>query len=134
MQKSPEQTTDPAISFIREIVLSAIFDVGYHENSLIKAYSDLAFARELMRRADVEDNPLECDDDDDDDDDGVVFEDVTQFVRFILANRRGSVEYHEAALKKAHAKLAAVKIMLARGSYTEIDISEIEADVRDRLP
>jgi len=121
-------TDDPAIAFIREIVRSAISHVYYHERALIKAYSDLGFAKEMMKRGDFDEN-LECSDDDDD----VVFENVTQFAGAILATRRASVEYHEAALKASHAKLAAVKIMLARGGYTEIDISEIDAAVRDRM-
>jgi hypothetical protein len=117
-----------AIEFVREVVRSALWKVSYHENELAKAYANLGFAKELMKRGDFEEEAERADVDSDGGES--VFENVTQFPCDILDNRTEAVEYHERALKQAHANAAFAKIMLTRGNYTVIDIREIEESIR----
>jgi hypothetical protein len=117
-----------AIEFVCEVVRSALWKVSYHENELAKAYANLGFAKELMKRGDFDEEAERADVDSEGAD--CVFENVTQFACDILDNQIEAVEYHERALKQAHANAALAKIMLARGNYTKIDIAEIEVSIR----
>jgi hypothetical protein len=117
-----------AIEFVREVVRSALWKVSYHDKELAKAYANLGFAKQLMKRGDFDEEAERADVDSDGADS--VFENVTQFACDILDNWTEAVEYHERALKQAHANAAFAKIMLARGNYTETDSAKIEESIR----
>ena len=116
------------VAFIRDILRSALWDVRYHEGRLPKAYSDLAFAKEMMKRGDFDENKGVVGYENDDDE--ASFDNIEQFAYSILDHNKGSVEYHEETLKRAQTKLAFAKIMLARGNYTEIDVEEVVEEVK----
>jgi hypothetical protein len=117
-----------ADEFVREVVRAALWKVSYHEKELPKAYANLGFAKELMKRGDFDEETdvptLNSEGAD------PVFENVAEFACNILNNWTECVEHHERELKQAHANVAFAKIMLARGNYTEIDFAEIEESIR----
>lgn len=51
------------------------------------------------------------------------------FVRKALREALWSIRYHEQELHKAHQKLAQVKAVIERGSYTEFTIAEVQAEL-----
>jgi hypothetical protein len=119
------------VAFIREILQSALWNVRYHEKGLVRAYSDLAFAKEMMKRGDFDESVGAIGYDNDDED--AVFDNVEQFAYSFLGDKKYSVEYHEERLKEAQTKVAFAKIMLARGNYTEIDIEEVTEEVKNEF-
>jgi hypothetical protein len=86
-----------AIEFVREVVRLALWKVSYHENELAKAYANLGFAKDPMKRGDFDEEAERADVDSDGADS--VFENVTQFACDILDDRTEAVEYHGRALK-----------------------------------
>lgn len=122
------EPTDPAITFVRDLIARKWWSVVYHECQLPKAYAKLRLVRELLTRAGFDEDRLPAMNDDEDESDEMT--DLAQMVAAILSDRRGTVAHHEQELRKAHAELALCKIMLARGNYTEIDLDALEADAR----
>lgn len=54
------------------------------------------------------------------------------FVRKCLREALWSIRYHERELHNAHQKLAHVKAVIERGSYTEFTIAEVQAELDRR--
>ena len=121
------------VAFIREILQSALWNVRYHEKGLVRAYSDLAFAKEMMKRGDFDESVGAVGYEDDVDVEDAVFDNIEQFAYSFFGDKKHSVEYHEEYLKEAQTKLAFAKIMLARGNYTEIDIEEVTEEVKNEF-
>jgi hypothetical protein len=123
---------DDPIAFVREIVSSAFWSAAYHDRELPLAVKRVAFLREMLRRAGIDEKNI---DRGEEDEDGEAFcETVEQYARYILDLALGSVEHHERQIQNEHNNLALMKIMLARGGYTdaEINIAEIETEQRKR--
>lgn len=116
---------DPAlkdpIAFVREIVRKVCWDIKYHEEILPKAYARLSLTKELMSKG-----GFEKDEGWEEDDEGEpIFENLNQYVTYIVRDREESVEYHEKQIQESYVAFGYIKIMLARGNYTEIDLEEI---------
>lgn len=119
-----DKYSDP-IEFVREIVRSVFWGIEYHTRGMATAGNNLKFAEEMIERGKFDADAYGTEDDDGE----VTFENVDEFAGEILHDRKSSVEHHETSLKNAYTELAFVKIMLARGNYTEVDIAEIQKKV-----
>ena len=58
---------------------------------------------------------------------------VEQLICNFLNDARETVETYEENLRDAHSRVAFTKIMLARGNYTEIDLTEVQKEVDQQL-
>ena len=121
-------TDDPALDFIRQIIRRACWAVSYHEVRLPIVYRNSKFAQELVGRAGFADLPGDPDYDPDDDN----YENIEAFARHLVNDPQSSIAYHEEQLRKASDNLAMAKIMLARGGYTEAEINVAEIAAGER--
>jgi hypothetical protein len=113
-----------SIELVRDLVRRALHGIAHHSEQITISYANLAFAKEVLKRAGFD---PDRDDDPDYDVDQEQFETIEQFAYgSILGHWRWSVEYHEEELKKEHDTLASLTVLLARGNYVEIEIAEIE--------
>jgi hypothetical protein len=125
-----ENITD-AISLVREVARSVMWDIMHTEQSLEQAHKNLECAREMIKRLGLDEQALLDDEQegDDDDDDAETYD---EFVRKMIVSRHKSFPYYEANLKRAHNAMAVVKMMLARGKYTEINLAEIQKQLEEQ--
>src|ERR1019366_573710 len=91
------------ISFVRGIVRSALWSVQYNSKQLPKAYADLAFAKELLKRGgfDLEGCELKRDSDGEE-----IATTVEEFALRIINEKKESVEHYEDALSLSHHKVS----------------------------
>ena len=120
-----------AVSFVREIVRQAMWDIAYHEHALPKAQQELEYAKTMMKRGGFNEDATPADLTEDGD--HFKFKNVTQFALSFFEGTSDSVEHHEEGLRDGYRALAFAKMMLLRGSYTEIDLKEIEKEVAEEV-
>jgi hypothetical protein len=118
------------VALMRQITRHAAWDVVAEEEQLRAAHKVVASAKALLLRGNylfsLQDAADEYEEQADDPDT------ADEWVKSIVGYSLHSVDYHEKSLVRAHAVLAAVKSMLARGNYTEIDLDEISKEMEQR--
>lgn len=120
-----------AISFVSDVVRSAYWSVAYHQDALKPAYAKLKWARELALRVEADPDVERADTDEDGE--VIRYQNLSQFVMEIVNDAENTLGQHETALVSAHNELAYVLTMLARGNYSEIDIEEVQRQVRSEF-
>jgi hypothetical protein len=125
---------DDQLEFVREIASSPFWKAAYNELQLSINREKLAFAKELLKRAGIDENNIERPMGTDEDGEPIC-KTVEQYACSLLDASAEAIEYHEREIHKAYNNMALLKIMLARARYTaaEIDLVEIEAAQRKKL-
>lgn len=132
--KKREIKTD--VDLIRVIIEEAMWNVGYHEQALLKAAKKRAAAQALLARCDcdftVEEAAEFYEDEDTHEDELKSVEDYLKYNIGWLASGTG---HHQYELESAYEILEVGKILLARGKFseTEVSLAEIKAIVDERL-
>src|SRR6516162_2791207 len=119
---------------LRADVATALWNLIYHEQELVKAQRILAYAKVILARADFGftlQEAIEKDKQRQDDVDYPV--DATEWLQSRMADAAGTVEHHECELTKAHAVIACLKGIVARLNFTDIDFAEIAKQQKTRL-
>jgi hypothetical protein len=122
MRPLPKGSTE--VDLVREIVRHAYWDVRYYEQCLDEAHQKVAITRAVVAQC----NTFKIDIDEITPDDEMEDEDVKnaeELLTNLVAEALGSVERREASLRQAHTWMAAVKALLARINFAEIDVDKI---------
>lgn len=119
-------------NLLRGLLREAFWNVNYHERSIRELAQRRPGILEVFRRWDfgfTEDEAARFHCETEDEDVGCT---PDELIKFALGSLRGPVDHHEQSLVKAHQRLAAVKITAMRLGM-DIDIAEVEADIKRRL-
>jgi len=120
------------VALVREMLRSALWGIDYHEEGLAHAHERVAVGKALMERLGInisaEDALARYEEEASEDEQD--FEGSEDFAIYIYGEVLHGVEWHEGELKQAHELLAAVKMVMQRGNYTEFTIDEVAADVK----
>ena len=112
-----------------------MWNIGYHEQELIKEGKKRASAVALMARCNCEFTLEEArkfySDECNESEDELTTGD--ELLKFYIGQLGSGGEHHEWQLRKAHEQFATAKIIIERGKYTEISFDEIQAEVNERL-
>jgi hypothetical protein len=117
--------------YVRELLCSTLWNIGYHERELVKHSRQLKLAKKTIEAAGYDfqamaDNATDADIYEGD------FKDVEELCHAWVQDRVGSVERHEEQLQQAHKQLAMMKIFMVRGNF-EIEIADVQREVQARL-
>jgi len=124
-RKTPMNSVE---DFVRELVRSTLWDVGYHERELREAKKVLKAVEEMLQRSDFDLEHLKEIETDEDELIEAGFEDIEHLAAALLANRSGLLKHHEDGVQNGCHHLGMVKTLLSRGGF-DIDIAEIQKQV-----
>src|SRR4051812_31759648 len=99
MRKTPMNSVE---DFVRELVRSALRDVGYHERELREAKKNLKTIEEMLQRSDFDLEHLKEIETDEDELHDADFEDIEHLAAALLEQRRGRLNYHEDGLQNGY--------------------------------
>jgi hypothetical protein len=118
------------VELVREMLRATLFNLLYHEEELHKTHKVIACAKALLARGGYTFSLEEAAEQYDERDDNP--ESAEEWVKSVVAETMRSVQFHEEHLLRAHSQLAAIKTMLLRGNYVEIDLEKITKEVEER--
>jgi len=119
---------------VRKLAKSALWDVYYHEKELTVQHAKLGLVKALAVEAGYTPNESRIKQarDNYDDDETEPLENVPALIDHYLAQAASSVEYHERALREAHAGLGLMKAFLVRVEHVyPVDLEVLDKEVRD---
>ena len=118
------------VALVRGLLSEALWHVEYHEEGLAKAHNEVALMKALLARGQYTEFTYdEVSDDDSLDDDPP--EDAISYVRYLVYQAKGGIEYHEKELRTAHLELAAVQALMQRCGL-DFNLDELRAEDKAR--
>lgn len=121
------------VGLMREMARKAIWDILYHEKKMRNTHRNVGFATAVLVRCgcgfSLEDaRELYRDDEQEE-----KLTNPDDWIKLKVGSEVDSLAYHETSIAVGHKNLAVIKIMIARGKYTEIDLEKIKKEQEERL-
>jgi hypothetical protein len=118
--------------YVRELVRSALWNIGYHERGLRKLRKVRKSIEEMLQQSGFDLAKLDEIETNADELHEGYFDNVEHLAAALLASRDSTLEHHEEGLQNGHRELGLIKTLLARGDY-DVDIATIQEEVDKRL-